>query len=102
MGKLIAEAQIVVPMIKIIITPKKSCLVVNHWTSGADIGITQPITSMKPVAIHWTVGKVTLNSSIKVIKAILSKVSFKMAKKAPMIKLTIIGKVFTFGSSAKN
>src|SRR5699024_3211511 len=96
-----AMALIVVPIVKKVITPINNCLVVNHCTNNADIGITIPITSMKPVAIHYTVGNVILNSCINVVKAIFSNVSFNTAKKAPMISEIIIGSVLTLGSSAK-
>src|SRR5690606_10478075 len=89
-------------MVKIIIVPKNNCLVVNHCSNKAETGITIPITSMKPVAIHCTVGNVILNSAINVVSAIFNNVSFNIAKKAPMINESIIGNTFTFGSSAKN
>src|SRR5690625_1371178 len=95
-------AQIVVPIVKTIIVPKNSCRVVNHCNKTAEIGITTAITSMNPVAIHCTVGKEIWNSFINVVRAIFNNVSFKTAKKAPMINDSMIGKTFTLGSSAKN
>src|SRR5699024_12292664 len=94
-----AMALIVVPIVKKVITPINNCLVVNPCTNNADIGITIPITSMKPVAIHCTVGNVILNSCINVVKAIFSNVSFNTAKKAQMISEIIIGSVLILGSS---
>src|SRR5699024_7873098 len=96
-----AMALIVVPIVKKVITPINNCLVVNHCTNNADIGITIPITSMKPVAIHCTVGNVILYSCINVVKAIFSYVSCTTEKKAPMISEIIICCFFTLGSSAK-
>src|SRR5699024_12498526 len=84
-----------------VITPINNCLVVNHCTNNTDIGITIPITSMKPVAIHCTVGIVILNYCINVVKAIFINVSFNTAKKAPMISEIIIGIVLTLGSYVK-
>src|SRR5699024_12419651 len=95
-----AMALIVVPIVKKVITPINNCFVVNHCTNNADIGITIPITSMKPVAIHCTVGNVILNCCINVVTAIYSNVSFNTAKKAPMISETMIGSVSTLGSSS--
>src|SRR5690554_4772483 len=60
------------------------------------------MTSIKPVVIHCTVGKLILNSCINVVSATLSNVSFKMAKKAPINKDNIIGTTLTLGSSIKN
>src|SRR5699024_4263642 len=96
-----AMALIVVPIVKKVITPINNCLVVNHCTNNADIGITIPITSMKPVAIHCTVGNVILNSCINVVKAIFSNDSFNTAKTALMFSEIIIGIVLTLVSSAK-
>src|SRR5690625_353970 len=101
-GKLGAKAQIVVPIVNIIIVPKNNFLVVNHCNNIADIGITTAMTNMKPVAIHCTVGKVILNSFINVVSAIFNNVSFNTAKKVPIIKESMIGMTFTLGSSAKN
>src|SRR5699024_7073678 len=96
-----AEAQIIVPTVKIVIVPINICLVVNHCNNNADIGITIPITSMNPVAIHWTVVNEIPNSAFKVVIAMFNNVSFKIAKNAPIISDNIIGITFLFGSSAK-
>src|SRR5699024_9091621 len=101
-GKAEAEAQMAVPIVKIVIVPKNNCLVVNHCNKTAEIGITIAITSIKPVAIHCTAGNEISNSFINVVNAIFSNVSFKIAKKVPIISESIIGKTFAFGSSAKN
>src|SRR5699024_6272924 len=101
MQKFGAEPAIKVPTKKVIMVPTDICLVVNQPSSRGDIGMTIAIISINPVATHCAVGKVTSNSFIKVLNDILSRVSFKIAKNAPMIKATIIGKVFTLGSSDK-
>src|SRR5699024_11571663 len=66
-----AMALIVVPIVKKVITPINNCLVVKHCTNNEDIGITIPITSMKPVAIHCKVGYVILNILLSVINVLI-------------------------------
>src|SRR5699024_9949398 len=100
-GNVGAIAQMAVPTVNMIIVPRNSCLVVNHWISRAETGMTMPMTSMKPVAIHRTVGSVISNSCIRVVSAIFNSVSFRMAKNAPMISDSMIGSVFTFWFSDK-
>src|SRR5699024_2451365 len=96
-----AMALIVVPIVKKVITPINNCLVVNHCTNNADIGITIPITSMKPVAIHCTVGNVILNSCINVVNELFSNVLFNTVKEIQLISEISICSVLTLGSSAK-
>src|SRR5690625_5202503 len=97
-----ATAQIIVPNVKIVIVAKNICRVVNHCNKTADAGMTIPIMSMNPVAIHCTSVTVISNSIINVVNAIFNSVSFNMAKNAPIMSDIIIGFTFAFGSSAKN
>src|SRR5699024_9406720 len=101
-GKEGAEEHTTEPKVKTVIVPKNNCLVVKHCNRTEEIGMTIAITSINPVAIHCTAGNEISNSFIKVVSAILSNVSFKIAKKAPIMRESIIGKTFVFGSSAKN
>lgn len=64
MGKVGAIAQMMVPMVNMIIVPRNSCLVVNHCSNRADAGITIPIININPVAIYCTVGNETPNSPL--------------------------------------
>src|SRR5699024_9969760 len=100
-GKAGAEAHTTVPIVKTVIVPKNNCLVVNHCNKTAEIGMTIAITSINPVAIHCTAGNEISNSFIKVVSAILSHVSLKIAKKTPIMKESIIGKTYVFRYSAQ-
>src|SRR5699024_3593187 len=101
MVKFGAIALIVVPIVKITMTLKNNCLVVNPCTNKAEIVMTIPLTSMTPITIHGTVCNVMSISVINVVKAIFINVSFNTTKDAPIMSESIIGNVFTLGSSAK-
>src|SRR5699024_2541308 len=102
MEKFGAIAQMAVPIVNTIIVARNNCLVVNHCNKIAEIGTIIPIINMNPVAIHWTCATVIWNSFINVVNAIFNNVSFKTAKKAPIMSETIIGITFASGSSTKN
>src|SRR5699024_3921365 len=92
-GKVGAIAQMAVLIVIIVIVQLISCLVVNHMIRMPETGMTMYMTSMKPVAIHCTVGSVMSNSCIRVVSAIFNCVSFRLGKNAPMISDSMIGSV---------
>lgn len=86
-----AVAATMLPMRNNTIADKNILRVVNHCWSTAVTGTNTPITSIYAVVSHWMVEADTANSCMSWGRALLSKVSFKMATKAPMIRAKTIG-----------